>query len=177
MKPEIKIKKDNLSTVATIYRLYFRGKWYHSETPKPHYKESYYATKVKNPRYYSTADRAQKEADKYNKYLYTYKKGLQAEFPDTLYWHNFAGTEVQNSLIWWHSDSDYGCPWLYANNYDYWNVNRLLSNKSYVEAKFADYDHSTIDFFKVLFKTSEFDQYELGIDKNGDYKIFIKKEV
>ena len=180
MKPEIKLKKNDLSTVATIYRRYFRGKWYHSETPKPYYKESYYATKVKNPRYYQDQSQAQREADKYNKHLYTYKKGLQDEFPDRLSWYFFIGTELHNSLIWWHTNTNGnfdGSPWLYGHGFDNWSVKNLLRNKNDVEYQCVDYGHTTINFFNILFSTSEFNKYELATDKNGDYKIFVKKEV
>ena len=85
MKPEVKLKKEEMSQVVKVYRRYYRGKWYESETPQPNYNiVSYYATKVKSRLYYSTEAEAQARADKYNERLQAYKKGQQTPFPSVI---------------------------------------------------------------------------------------------
>ena len=42
---------------------------------------------------------------------------------------------------------------------------------------YDDYGHTTLDFFNVLFNTQAFYEYEINVDDNGNYKIFLKKEV
>ena len=42
---------------------------------------------------------------------------------------------------------------------------------------YDDYGHTTVDFFNVLFTTEAFSEYEMKVDEDGNYKIFIKKEV
>ena len=42
---------------------------------------------------------------------------------------------------------------------------------------YDDYGHTTVDFFNVLFTTEAFSEYEMKVDEDGKYKIFLKKEV
>lgn len=172
MKPEVKLKKEEMSQVVKVYRRYYRGKWYESETPQPNYNiVSYYATKVRDRLYYSTEEEAQARANKYNERLKAYKKGQQTPFPSVISWYFFNGTEVQNPLIWWHDSGS----WLYAHGYDDWDTEELLNDDMLFQ--YDDYGHTTLDFFNILFNTTAFYKYEINVDKHGDYKIFLKKEV
>ena len=172
MKPEVKLKNEEMSKVVKVYRRYYRGKWYESETPQPNYNiVSYYATKVRDRLYYSSEAEAQARADKYNERLKAYKKGQQTPFPSVISWYFFNGTEVQNPLIWWHNSGS----WLYAHGYDDWDTEELLTDDMLF--KYDDYGHTTLDFFNILFNTTAFYKYEIGVDKHGDYKIFLKKAV
>lgn len=172
MKPEVELKQDEMSKVVKVYRRYYRGEWYISETPQPNYNiVSYYATKVKTRLYYDTEEEAQERADKYNKRLKAYKKGQQTPFPSTISWYFFNSTEVQNPLIWWHDSGS----WLYAHGYDDWDTEELLEDEMLFP--YDDYGHTTVDFFNVLFNTEAFSEYEMKVDDNGNYKIFIKEEV
>ena len=172
MKPEVELKQDEMSKVVKVYRRYYRGKWYISETPQPSYDiVSYYATKVKTHLYYDTEEEAQERADKYNKRLKAYKKGQQSPFPSTISWYFFNNTEVQNPLIWWHDSGS----WLYAHGYDDWDTEELLEDEMFFP--YDDYGHTTVDFFNVLFATEAFSEYEMKVDEDGKYKIFIKEKV
>ena len=168
MKPEVELKDDEISKVVKVYRKYYRGKWYESETPQPDYNiTSYYATKVTNRLYYSEKREAQERAEAYNKRLREQKKGQQKSI-DIISWYDFTGTEVQNTNIWWHDSGS----WLYAHGYDDWDVEELLQYKSDVVKPYDDYNHTTVDFFNILFTTPAFSMYELK-EEDGRHKIFV----
>ena len=66
MSAIIELNDEQKSEVATIYRRYYRGKWYQSDTPMYGYEKYYYATKVRIRLYYKDKESAEKEAEKYN---------------------------------------------------------------------------------------------------------------
>ena len=170
MKPEVELRDDEKSKVVKVYRRYYRGKWYESEYALPGYNIiSYYATKVKSRLYYSSYEEAQTRAEQYNKRLEAYKKGREATI-DYISWYDFDGTELHNDLIWWHDSGS----WLYAHGYDDWDPEELLEYPSEVKYPYDDYDHTTINFFEVLFTTAKYAGYELK-EKDGEYKIFVKR--
>lgn len=163
-----KIKDSDLSEVKEIYRRYYRGKWYKSETMQPGYTLYYYATKVRIQLYYRDKERAQRDADAYNKKLEAYLKGRQGTVPDVLTWEMFRRTEVHNEGIWWHDNGS----WLYAHGYDYWDTSELLRDD--MNFQYDDFYHTTRDFFGVLFTIPAYVQYELGQDKDGEWHIYHK---
>lgn len=172
MKPEVELQDEEKSKVIKVYRRYYRGQWYESETPQPHYDiVSYYPTKVSNRLYYSTESEAQARADAYNKRLQAYKKGQQQEIPNDITWYDFSGTDVQNPLIWWHESGS----WLYAHGYDDWELDHLMEDSGDVDFPYDDYDHTTIDFLNIWFTKKGYIQYEIRKDRQTDtYKIFKK---
>lgn len=176
MRPAIEleeIRDEEKSHVVKVYRRYYRGKWYESETPQPNYDIiSYYVTKVKSRLYYSTEYEAQTRADQYNERLRAYKRGLGQPIPDEIDWYDFNGTALHDPHTWWHDSGS----WLYAHGYVDWSVEDLLSDESDVTFPYDDYDHTTVDFFKVLFTTKKYMNYEIKIDSvTGKYDIFEKK--
>jgi hypothetical protein len=170
MKPEVELKDNEKSKVVKVYRKYYRGKWYESETPQPGYNiVSYYATKVTSRLYYSEKEMAQERAEAYNKRLRAQKKGQQKSI-DIISWYDFNGTELQNEKVWWHDSGS----WLYTNHYDDWDPEELLQNEEDVVTPYDDYQHTTVDFFEVLFTTPAFSMYELK-EEDGRHKIFIRQ--
>ena len=169
MKPEVELKKEEMSKVVKVYRLYYRGKWYESETPQPGYDIiSYYATKVSTRIYYSDMNEAQERADKYNKRLKAYKKGREQDFPETIDWYDFDGTEFQDETIWTNPDGS----WKYAHGWDEWEVDVLL--KEDMEFIYTEDKHSNVDFFDVLFTTTKFAKYELKKNAKNEWKIYVR---
>lgn len=170
MKPEVELKDSEKSKVVKVYRKYYRGKWYESETPQPGYNiVSYYATKVTSRLYYSEKEMAQERAEAYNKRLRAQKKGQQKSI-DIISWYDFNGTELQNEKVWWHDSGS----WLYTNHYDDWDPEELLQNEEDVVTPYDDYNHTTVDFFELLFTTPAFSMYELK-EEDGRHKIFIRQ--
>ena len=87
IKVEIELTDEQKSEVATIYRRYYRGKWYQSDVPQVGYEKYYYATKVRVRLYYKDRKSAEKEAQKYNKRRASYEKGKSNEtIPVSLSW-------------------------------------------------------------------------------------------
>lgn len=169
MKPEVQLKSEEMSKVIKVYRRYYRGKWYESETPKPKYNTvKYYATKVRIRLYYSDREDAQKRADQYNKKLKAYKKGREKEFPEVIDWYDFDGTELHDETIWTNPNGS----WLYAHGWDEWEVSELLNEP--MEYKFPIDRHSNVDFFDVLFTTTKFARYELKKNAKNEWKIYVK---
>lgn len=169
MKPEVELKKEEMSTVVKVYRRYYRGKWYMSETPQPGYDIiSYYATKISTRIYYSDRAEAQERADKYNKRLKAYKKGREQAFPETIDWYDFDGTELHDDTKWTNPDGS----WKYAHGWDEWEVDELL--KEDMEFVYEEDQHSNIDFFNVLFTTTKFYKYELKKNEDDEWKIYVK---
>lgn len=169
MKPEVELKQEEMSKVVKVYRRYYRGKWYESETPQPGYDiVSYYATKVRDRLYYSDMYEAQARADKYNARLKAYKKGREQEFPETIDWYDFDNTEFQDETIWTNPDGS----WKYAHGWHEWEVKELL--KEEMEFKYKEDQHSNVDFFDVLFTTTKFAKYELKKNSKGEWKIYVK---
>lgn len=164
-----KIKDSDLSEVKEIYRRYYRGKWYHSDTMQQGYTLYYYATKVRIQLYYRDKERAQRDADAYNKKLEAYLKGRQGTVPDYLTWEMFRRTEVHNPLVWWHDNGS----WLYEHR---WLEDPIGTAELLQEDMNFEYDdmHTTHDLFDVLFTLPAYVQYELGQDKDGKWHIYHK---
>lgn len=168
MKAEVELTEEQKSEVKEIYRMQQKGVWYQSETAQAGYTLYYYATKVRVKLYYKDKASAQAEADKYNKRRAAYEKGRQPDIiPENLEWEMFSGTELQNPLIWWHNNGS----WLYAHGYTDWNTNELLTDD--MDYAYDDFDHSTRDFFDVMFRLPRFSDYELR-EKDGKYAIYAK---
>lgn len=170
MKPEVELRNDEMSKVVKVYRKYDsrRGKWYESDIALPGYDiVSYKATKPERSLYYSTYEEAEQRAEQYNKHLRAYKKGRQPSI-GLISWYDFNGTELHNDMIWWHDSGS----WLYAHGYDDWDPEELLQNTSEVTYPYDDYDHTTVNFFEVLFTTAAFAGYTLKQDRDGRYKIY-----
>ena len=162
MNDFIALNDEQKSEVKVIYRMYKRGKWYQSDTPMYGYEKYYYATKVRIRLYYKDKESAEKEAEKYNKRRSAYEKG---KFPKIVTWSMFAGTELHNNYLWWHDSGS----WLYAHGYDDWEVEELMTDD--MNFQYDDYNHTTADFFRVMFTIPRFSDYELTKDAYGNYKI------
>lgn len=158
----IELSDNQRSEVKIVYRMYKRGKWYHSETPLPGYEKYYYSSKSKITSYYKNKESAEREVIKYNKRRTAYEIG---KFPKFLTWLMFSGTPLHNNLVWWHGSGS----WLYAHGYDDWDVNELFSDD--MDFGYDDYNHTTADFFDVMFSIPKFSNYELVKDDNGCYRI------
>lgn len=171
MKPEVELKKEEMSKVVKVYRRYYRNKWYESETPQPNYNiVSYYATKVRDRLYYSDMYEAQQRADQYNKRLKAYKKGQQEAFPEVIDWGDFEDTEFHDETIWTNPDGS----WKYAHGWDEWEVKTLFEEE--MEFKYKEDQHSNVDFFDVLFTTTKFAKYELKKNAKNEWKIYVKND-
>lgn len=167
MKAEPKILDSEKSVVKKIYRKYDdkQDKWYSSDTPKAGYDIiSYYATKVRIQLFYRTEERAQEEADKYNKRLRSYKKGKMRTLPDYIDWYTFNGTELHDEYRWGHGSGT----WLYAHGWlqDYWSIEELCAEDLYA----TDWEgNSTKKMFDVLFKIPVFSNLKIeeidGVNK------------
>ena len=167
MQVRAKLDQADMSEVKEVYRKYSRGKWYKSDSPTPGFTKYYYATKVRIQLFYKEKEKAQRDADKYNKWHETHTTKT-VYFPDRLSWYDFAGTELHNKRIWWHNDGS----WLYDHGYDDWNVKGLLVED--MEMRFSDFNHTNVDFFNVLFLTAKFLRFRLNKDSKGRYTIVEK---
>ena len=162
MNEIIDLTDDQKSEVAVVYRMYKRGKWYHSETPLPGYDKYYYSNKSRIEAYYKNRESAEREVEKYNKRLIAYEKG---RFPKHLTWDMFIKTELHKETVWWHGSGS----WLYAHGYDDWVVEELFEDS--MDFEYDDYKHTTANFFEVMFGIPKFSSYEIKKDDNGEYKI------
>lgn len=157
------------STVKKVYRRYYRGKWYESDTPKEGYNIiSYYATKVKTRLYHSDREDAQNDADKYNRRLAAYKQGRNpaveydvvddANIPETKTWASMP-RDIRNPWLWPHNNaSDGDVSWLYEHsdnysvNWDNWKLRKLLreETKTCMDELFMA-GNTTRKFFETIF--------------------------
>ena len=157
------------STVKKVYRRYYRGKWYESDTPKQGYDIiSYYATKVKTRLYYSDREDAQRDADKYNRRLAAYKQGRNPEveydvvddasIPNTKKWSTMP-SDIRNPWLWPHNNSsEDDLSWLYehsedySENWDNWKLRKLLRDetKGGMDRQYKA-GNTTRKFFKSIF--------------------------
>ena len=157
------------STVKMVYRRYYRGKWYESDTPKEGYNIiSYYATKVKTRLYHSDIEDAQADRDKYNKRLAAYKQGRNKladydlvpddKIPQSKTWASMPST-IRNPLYWPHNNaSDDDLSWLYEHADDYseawdnWKLRELLKEetKEGMDESYAS-GNTTRKFFNLIF--------------------------
>lgn len=160
------LKDEEKAKVVTVYRRYYRGKWYKSDTPLPGYNKYYVATKVRVQLFYRDRENAQRDADKYNKWKQDRSK---TTFPDRISWYDFKGTELHNQRVWYHDSGS----WLYNHGFDDWKTKDLLSDVGDMEKNYDD-SHSTVDFFKLLFMVPNFADYELKKGDNGMYSIVAK---
>lgn len=168
MNDIIELSDDQKSEVKETWRMYKRGKWYSSDTALYGYTKYYYATKVRLRLYYREKERAEKEAEKYNKRRASYEKGL---LPDYIDYDMFEGTELHNDQTWPHSSGN----WIYEHIF--WNgagLDELLNDD--MDHKYAD-DHSTRDFFDVMFTLKRFMKYKLVCDIEGNYKLQKRSDV
>ena len=157
------------STVKVVYRRYYRGKWYASDTPKAGYNIiSYYATKVRIRIYHSDREDAQRDADKYNKRLASYKQGLNQladydvvsddRIPQAKTWASMPST-IRNPIYWPHNNESNGdLSWLYeksdeySDNWDNWKLRKLLQEET-KEGMTRQYKagNTTKKFFSIIF--------------------------
>ena len=158
----IELSDSQRSEVKVVYRMQKRGKWLHSDTKLPGYEKYYYSSKSKVTAYYKNRESAEREVEKYNKRRIAYEKG---KFPKNLTWFMFSNTELHQEAVWWHGSGS----WLYAHGYDDWFVDDLFSED--MDFAYDDYNHTTADFFDVMFGIPKFSNYELIKDDNGQYKI------
>lgn len=175
------MKKNQIATdlyeLSVPKKIYVKqsknGRWLFSNIYQPGYTEQWYATKVSPRMYYDTEGEAQERADKYNKRFIAYRKGkgLPIQFPSEIKWSWFSGTALHDKHSWGHEMGS----WLYANGYDEWETSELLQNAADVEYQYKDdWNHSTIDFFNLLFSQGSFNQYDLKKIK-GKYEIIFRQ--
>ena len=170
IKVEIELTDEQKSEVATIYRRYYRGKWYQSDTPMYGYEKYYYATKVRIRLYYKDRESAEKEAEKYNKRRSAYEKGkLNEAIPTSLSWDDLPKNVKE---AWSHRSGS----WLYEHaNGDWeedWNIKDMLE-ESDIE-KDDNEGNSTKDFFEQLFMTPKYIRYKLKKKDDGKWGIFLR---
>ena len=170
IKVEIELTDEQKSEVATIYRRYYRGKWYQSDTPQNGYEKYYYATKVRVRLYYKDRESAEREAQKYNKRRAAYEKGkLNETIPSSLKWDDLPKNVKE---AWSHRSGS----WLYEHaNGDWdedWNIKDMLEESDIEEDD--DYGNSTKDFFEQLFMTPKYIKYELKKKDDGKWGIFLR---
>lgn len=159
------------SVVKKVYRRYYRGKWYESDTPQKGYNViSYYATKVRIRLYHSDIEDAQRDADRYNKRLAAYKQGISrveydilddANVPEIIPWQNLP-SKIRNPLYWPHDNSsDSDLSWLYEHSDEYseawdnWKVRKLLreETKPGMEKPYKA-GNTTRKFFELIFSNN-----------------------
>ena len=170
IKVEIELTDEQKSEVATIYRRYYRGKWYQSDVPQTGYEKYYYATKVRVRLYYKDRKSAEKEAQKYNKRRAAYEKGkLNETIPTSFSWDDLP----DNVKSWSHRSGS----WLYEHaNGDWeedWNIKDMLE-ESDIE-KDDNEGNSTKDFFEQLFMTPKYIRYELKKKDDEKWGIFLRQ--
>lgn len=170
-KVEIELTDEQKSEVATIYRRYYRGKWYQSDVPQNGYEKYYYATKTRIRLYYKDRKSAEKEAQKYNKRRAAYEKGKSnATMPVSLSWDDLPKNVRE---AWSHRSGS----WLYEHaNGDWeedWNIKDMLE-ESDIE-KDDNEGNSTKDFFEQLFMTPKYIKYELKKKDDGKWSIFLRQ--
>lgn len=170
IKVEIELTDEQKSEVETIYRRYYRGKWYQSDTPQNGYEKYYYATKVRVRLYYKDRNRAEREAEKYNKRRAAYEKGKSNEtIPVSLKWDDLP----KNVKEWSHISGS----WLYEHaNGDWeedWNIKEML-NESDIEED-DDYGNSTKEFLEQLLMTPKYIKYELKKKDDGKWGIYLRQ--
>lgn len=160
------------STVVKVYRRYYRGRWYESNTPQPGYDIiSYYATKVKTRLYHSDREDAQRDADKYNKRLAAYKQGRNPSveydimsddnIPNSIPWQQLP-RDIRNPFLWPHNNSDMDdLSWLYehadrySNNWAEWYTRQLLREESENGMdKVYKAGNTTRKFFELIFSNN-----------------------
>ena len=171
IKVEVELTDEQKSEVATIYRRYYRGKWYQSDTPQNGYEKYYYATKVRVRLYYKDRASAEKEAEKYNKRRAAYEKGkLNETIPSSLKWDDLPKNVRE---AWSHRSGS----WLYEHaNGDWeedWNIKDMIE-ESDIE-KDDDYGNSTKEFFEQLFMTPKYIKYELKKKDDGKWGIYLRQ--
>lgn len=181
------------STVVRVYRRYYRGRWYESNTPKPGYDiVSYYATKVKTRLYHSDREEAQADADKYNKRLAAYKQGRNPgveydiasddDIPDVIPWTQMP-RDLRNPNLWPHNNSDQSdLSWLYEHSdryseaWDKWYIRKLLreETKSGMDKPYKA-GNTTRKFFGLIFSNNvAYAGYELYWSKSDSRWYAIK---
>ena len=170
IKVEIELTDEQKSEVATIYRRYYRGKWYQSDVPQVGYEKYYYATKVRVRLYCKDRESAEKEAQKYNKRRAAYEKGkLNESIPTSLSWDDLPKNVKE---AWSHRSGS----WLYEHaNGDWeedWNIKDMLE-ESDIE-KDDNEGNSTKDFFEQLFMTPKYIRYKLKKKDDGKWGIFLR---
>ena len=170
IKVEIELTDKQKSEVATIYRRYYRGKWYQSDVPQVGYEKYYYATKVRLRLYYKDRKSAEKEAQKYNKRRAAYEKGKSNEaIPASLKWDDLPKNVREG---WSHRSGS----WLYEHaNGDWeedWNIKDMLEESDIEEDD--DYGNSTKEFLEQLLMTPKYIKYELKKKDDGKWGIFLR---
>ena len=175
------------STVKMVYRRYYRGKWYESDTPKEGYNIiSYYATKVKTRLYHSDVEDAKADAEKYNKRLAAYKQGRNKlvdydmvpddQIPISKTWASMP-RDIRNPLNWPHNNESGGkLSWLYEKSGDYseawdnWKLRKLLKEetKAGMDLPYAA-GNTTRKFFGLIFANDvKFAGFELYWSKTDN---------
>ena len=166
MKPQVELSDKEKSEVIKVYRKYDKkqDKWYKSDTPKAGYNIiSYQATKARIAMFYKTKERAQEDADKYDKHLKAYKRGRTQNFPDVIDWYMFTGTELHSKWQWSHESG----AWLNSHGFlDSVRTDDLLNDMDFVYG-----DHTTNDMFDVMFFIPRYYNYYYK-EVDGEYKIF-----
>lgn len=170
IKVEIELTDEQKSEVATIYRRYYRGKWYQSDTPQNGYEKYYYATKVRVRLYYKDKKSAEREAEKYNKRRAAYEKGKSNEtIQISLGWDDLP----KNVKEWSHRSGS----WLYehanGNWEEDWNIKEMLEESNIEEDD--DYGNSTKEFLEQLLMTPKYIKYELKKNYDGEWRIFLRQ--
>lgn len=169
IKVEIELTDEQKSEVATIYRRYYRGKWYQSDVPQVGYEKYYYSTKTRIRLYYKDRESAEREVQKYNKRRAAYEKGKSDEtIPISLKWDDLP----DNVKSWSHGSGS----WLYEHaNGDWeedWDIKEMLEERDIEEDDY--YGNSTKEFLEQLLMTPKYIKYKLKKNDDGEWRIYLR---